>query len=90
MDALRFACEQSIPINLLFNQQIDEVVLIKGAGENLLFRQRLLTLDTEAKLMERLLHRARIIKIRAQYDLPLGDLSYMRKLMRTLEVALAG
>lgn len=90
LDALRFACEQSIPMNLLFNQQIDEAVLLKGAGESLLFRRRLLALDTETKLMERLLHRVRITKIRAKYDLPLGDLSYIRKLMRTLEVALAG
>lgn len=41
----------------------------------------LLELNSEAKLTERLTHRMKIATMRAKYDIGLGDISYLRKLI---------
>jgi hypothetical protein len=87
-NALEFAFGQSIPVKILFNTPVSEEVLSRGAGGSALHRARMLDLDNEAKLMERTLHRIRVARIRAQFDLPIGDIAYLRKLMKTLEIAL--
>ena len=88
-DTLEFVVTQGVPLQTLLNRPISESVLRKAAGGSEKHLADLLALNSEAKLMERLLHRMKLVKIRARYDIRLGDVSYLRKLVVAAQLALS-
>lgn len=88
-DTLEFVVTQGIPLQTLLNRPVSESVLRKAAGGSDKHLADLLALKSEADLIERLLHRMKLVKIRAQYDIRLGDLSYLRKLVFAAQLTLS-
>lgn len=87
--ALDFAFNQGVPLSVLLNRALSENTLRTIAGNNIKHAAHLLQLKTEAELLERALHRIRMVKIRAQCDLGLGDVPYLRKLIVASHLSLS-
>lgn len=87
--ALDFVCDQAIPLQTLLDRSISESVLQKAAGGNKKHSMHLSKLNSEAELIERLIHRIKVVQIRARYDVTLGDISYLRKLLIAAQIALS-
>ena len=88
-DALEFVITQGVPLQTLLKRSISESVLQKAAGGNEKHLADLSALNSEAKLLERLMHRMKLAKIRARYDVNLGDVAYLRKLVVAAQLALS-
>lgn len=88
-EALDFVCEQGIPLAMLFNRSLSEAQQLSFAGADKSHIKWFRELDTEAKLVERTLHRAKIAQLKAKYGLPVGDITYLRKLTRAVEIVLS-
>jgi hypothetical protein len=88
-DTLEFAVTQGVPLQTLLNRSISESVLQKAAGGSVKHLADLLALNSEDKLIERLMHRVKVVKIRAKYGISLGDVSYLRKLVFAAQLALS-
>jgi hypothetical protein len=88
-DTLEFAVTQGVPLQMLLNRSISDSVLQKAAGGSDKHLADLLALNSEDKLIERLMHRVKVVKIRAKYGISLGDVSYLRKLVFAAQLALS-
>lgn len=88
-DALDIAFNQGVPLSILLNRALSEDTLRAAAGESKAHAAHLLQLKTEAELIERALHRIRMVKIRAKYGLGLGDVAYLRKLIVASHLSLS-
>ena len=88
-DALGFVFGQGIPLSTLLNRPLSEDTLRTAAGDSKKHAEHLLQLKTEAELIERALHRIRMVKIRAKFDLGLGDVPYLRKLIVASHLSLS-
>ena len=88
-EALEFVFGQAVPLNMLLNRPVSENILRTAAGSSQKHTALLLELNSEAKLLERLMDRMRVVKIRAQYDVNLGDVAYLRKLVAAAQLALS-
>ena len=88
-DALDFVFGQGVPLSILLNRPLSEDTLRTAAGDNKKHAAHLLELKTEADLIERALHRIRMVKIRAKYGLGLGDVAYLRKLLVASHLSLS-
>lgn len=87
--ALDFVFGQGVPLSILLNRPLSEDTLETAAAGNKKHAAHLLQLKTEADLVERALHRIRMVKIRAKYGLGLGDVSYLRKLIVASHLSLS-
>lgn len=88
-NALDFVASQGVPLEILLNRPVPEQILRTAAGENAKHLAHLLQLTTEAVLIERLMHRFRIVTIRAQCDVGLGDTAYLRKMIVAAHMSLS-
>ena len=88
-DALDFVASQGVPLEIILNRSTSEKVLRSAAGDNAKHISHLLRLTTEAELIERLIHRIRIVRLRAQCDVGLGDAAYLRKLIVAAHLSLS-
>ena len=80
-EALEFVFAQGIPLSILLDRAVPEHIIRTAAGSSQRHTMHLMLLTTEAELMERLTHRMKIATMRAKYDIGLGDISYLRKLI---------
>ena len=87
--ALDLAFNQGVPLSILLNRTLSEDTLRTAAGDSKKHAAHLLQLKTEAELIERTLHRIRMVQIRAKYDLGLGDVPYLRKLIVASHLSLS-
>lgn len=88
-NALDFVSNQGVPLEILLNRPVSEKILRTTAGDNAKHVAHLMQLTTEAELIERLMHRFKIVTIRAQCDVGLGDTSYLRKLIVAAHMSLS-
>ena len=88
IDALEYVCTQALPLETLFNGELDDNRVRFFAGDNGSHRMHMAMLSTEAQLIERLLHRIKLAKLRVEEGVRPGDVSYLKKLMRALQSTL--
>ena len=88
-EALEFVFGQAVPLNMLLNRSVSESNLRTAAGSSQKHTALLLELNSEAKLVESIRRRIKIITVKAQYNIGLGDVAYLRKLIVAAQLALS-
>lgn len=87
-DALDYVCGQPIPIAIIFNRELDKDWLLFLAGESAKHRMHFAGFKTEAHLIDRLLHRAKLAQLRVREGVSPGDVSYLKKLNNATHAAM--
>jgi hypothetical protein len=88
-EVLEYVCAQAVPLEKLFNKALDSDRMRFFAGENASHKMHMAMLGTEAQLIERLLHRTKLAKLRVAEGVRPGDVSYLKKLIQALQSTLS-
>ena len=88
-EALEYACGQPLPIEILFSGELNSALMQLLAGDSAKHRMHFARLQTEADLIERLLHRVKLAQLRANEDVSPGDVSYLKKLNNATHAAMS-
>ena len=88
-EVLEYVCAQAVPLEKLFNNELDSDRMRFFAGENASHRMNMAMLGTEAQLIEQLLHRIKLAKLRITEGVRPGDVSYLKKLIQALQSTLS-
>lgn len=92
-DALNQICSLTTPLSLFFSEPGRSIKLneyLKAtAADNRKYAQWTKDIESEVDLVERIWHRASILKVRLSNGHSLGDLGYLRHLMQALFQSLA-
>ena len=84
-------CEQPLPVSLLFNEVISQEVrstIFGKDGHKTSYVRRISGIKTEADLIERILFRVAVAKLRAENGSEKGDIAYIKRLLMGLECSL--